>query len=434
MVTSKQIGLALSGGGYRAAIYHLGTLKKLEELGILANVDRLSTISGGSITGAAFCLHVGGFANFEKKMFDALTTKSVIRFILTSWEFIRLILFSIIFLGSSVYLQFTSLSVLSIPIRILFIFLLIKFQFKIFPVSKIIERAYDEFFYSGAVLSQLCDKPELAIGSTNLQTLRQFTFSKRKMEDSKYAYMNPPILFEGSKFPISRAVIASSSVPFAFTPIVIDKEFYKNPEQYNSANPRLVDGGVYDNQGAHKLTQKNSSYRCDIVIVSDAGNKLPFDKSYSNTFTLLLRTVDAFMARIKHFQMIQNLYSVTDISLSFQSIGWDLNECIFGFYNNLKNGNVTKELCELHGLEAVWIEKPGLYKSEIIKQLKETCNYIQIMAKDLSVEQIKCIRNVGTNLTPIKTDLAKNLITHAENITELQIRLYCPQIIQNNAI
>jgi len=31
------IGLCLSGGGYRAALFHLGALRRLNEFGILAN-------------------------------------------------------------------------------------------------------------------------------------------------------------------------------------------------------------------------------------------------------------------------------------------------------------------------------------------------------------------------------------------------------------
>ncbi len=434
MFSNKKIGLALSGGGYRAAVYHLGTLKKLHELGVLQKVDKISTISGGSITGAVYCLHDGPFEDFETQMFEKLISKSVIKYILTSWKFIRLILFALISLGAAIYLQFTHFAPYSIPIIILFFYLLIKYQFKFFPVSKIIEEAYDKFFFSGAVLSNLCTEPELAIGSTNLQTLRQFTFSKRKMEDSKYAYMNPPILFDGKNFPVSRAVIASSCVPFAFTPIVIDKVFYKLPEQYGTVNPQLVDGGVYDNQGAHKLTQKNSSYMCDIVIVSDAGDKLPFEKAYNNTFTLLLRTVDTFMARIKHFQMIQNIYSASDIAMSFQSIGWDLEGCISGFYDSLKSGNIALELCEQHGLAIAWVENPTMYKDDIIEHLQDRCSYEQIKEVGLSPEKLKAIRNVGTNLTPIKKELARDLITHAAQITELQVKLYCPQLIQNNAI
>ncbi len=308
MLKQKRIGVALSGGGYRAAGYHLGTLKKLQELGILPNVDVLSTISGGSITGAAFCLHNGDFKSFEEKMVEALSTKSVTRYVLTSRIFIRACLLVLVFLGGSGWLLFTRWAPFSVLPLIMLVFLLVRYQFKLLPVSRIIEKAYDDFFYNAACLSGLREKPELAIGSTNLQTQRHFTFSKRKMEDSTYAYYSPPILFDGSAFPVARAVMASSCVPFAFTPVSIDKVYYKDQTQYGMVDPKLVDGGVYDNQGIHKITQNNSTYACDIVIVSDAGNKLPFERLYNNTITLLLRTVETFMARIKNFQMMQNIY------------------------------------------------------------------------------------------------------------------------------
>ena len=53
----KKIGLALSGGGYRAAAYHVGTLRALHKLGILNKVDVISSVSGGSITTAYYALH-----------------------------------------------------------------------------------------------------------------------------------------------------------------------------------------------------------------------------------------------------------------------------------------------------------------------------------------------------------------------------------------
>jgi NTE family protein len=57
MFKKKKIGLALSGGGYRAAAFHLGTIKCLERLKLLDKVDVISTISGGSIAGAYYLLN-----------------------------------------------------------------------------------------------------------------------------------------------------------------------------------------------------------------------------------------------------------------------------------------------------------------------------------------------------------------------------------------
>ena len=44
------IGLAFSGGGFRATLFHLGSLWRLNELGYLPKLDRISSVSGGSIT------------------------------------------------------------------------------------------------------------------------------------------------------------------------------------------------------------------------------------------------------------------------------------------------------------------------------------------------------------------------------------------------
>jgi NTE family protein len=44
------IGLALSGGGYRAMVFHVGALIRLNEVGLMRKIKRISSVSGGSIT------------------------------------------------------------------------------------------------------------------------------------------------------------------------------------------------------------------------------------------------------------------------------------------------------------------------------------------------------------------------------------------------
>ena len=44
------IALCLSGGGYRAMIFHVGVLWRLNEAGYLPRLARVSSVSGGSIT------------------------------------------------------------------------------------------------------------------------------------------------------------------------------------------------------------------------------------------------------------------------------------------------------------------------------------------------------------------------------------------------
>ncbi len=53
-----KIGLALSGGGFRASLFHIGVFARLAELDILRRVEVLSCVSGGSIIGAHYYLEV----------------------------------------------------------------------------------------------------------------------------------------------------------------------------------------------------------------------------------------------------------------------------------------------------------------------------------------------------------------------------------------
>ena len=57
MHARKKIGLALSGGGFRATLYHLGLVRFLFDAGILPSVSHITSVSGGSIFAAHLCLN-----------------------------------------------------------------------------------------------------------------------------------------------------------------------------------------------------------------------------------------------------------------------------------------------------------------------------------------------------------------------------------------
>ena len=59
------IGLALSGGGARAMAFHLGCLRALQDRGILEKVQVVSTVSGGSVIGAAWAYGDSTFESFD---------------------------------------------------------------------------------------------------------------------------------------------------------------------------------------------------------------------------------------------------------------------------------------------------------------------------------------------------------------------------------
>lgn len=398
-------------------------------MNILPEVDVLSTISGGSITGAYYCLNKDNYPDFEKKLYEGLQQKNIISKVLWSFTFLKLVIFVLLFLVPAFYFLLKGPAWLFPVLLAAMTFLLLKFQFQIFPVSKRIEYIYDEFFYFKKKLGELPDKPVLVVGSTNLQTARPFTFSKHWMQDSSYQFRTNPVKFRAEKFPIARSVMASSCVPFAFTPIKIGKEYFQNPEQANDIHPLLVDGGVYDNQGIHKIVQKGS-YECSHIITSDAGGGSSGEVKFSNTISLLISTVDVFMSRIKKAQMVQDVYENAETAnrqIAYFSLAWDVENCIPGFINNLAKKQIAQSVIEAHQLKPEWVANPHEYEIAITEYLKTKTGYAAIDKP--TPEERKIARNVGTNLTSLSKIQVDCLMKQAACLTELQVKLYCPSLI-----
>ena len=75
------IGIALSGGGFRAMLFHAGALARMNELGLLSKAKRISSVSGGSIISGHLALSWsmlgavdgnGTYANFKVVVVDPI--------------------------------------------------------------------------------------------------------------------------------------------------------------------------------------------------------------------------------------------------------------------------------------------------------------------------------------------------------------------------
>lgn len=426
---NKKIGLSLSGGGYRAAIYHLGTLKKLYEMDILNKVDVISTISGGAITGALYGLSTGDFEDFEKQVRSAVK-KNIIAGVIFSHRFliVAIPIFAIL-----MYIIFSPLAKgYAYVAMVLLIMLLLKFQFKLFPISQIISKLYSQWFFKGKKLPALNRSPLVIINATNYDTGRPFTFSKYRMGDSGYDYEDDKKgenVFKHEDFPISLAVASSTCVPFAFTPVYIEEKYINDVYKNQNIKPCLVDGGVFDNQGMHKLTHNLSAYSCDIVIVSDAGTGNSKKGVIKNTISLLIATSDAFMGRIKNFQMVRNVYENRKYAkkpIAYQSLAWNFEDCFKRFINNLKKGLILDEVIASHGIGQLVIDKKW---DEINEYMKQKINYNTMIENIPTDPELVIARGVSTNLWPLKDKEIEALINQASKLTELQIKLYCPSIL-----
>lgn len=310
------------------------------------------------------------------------------------------------------------------------IYIIFKFHFTLFPFGKLLESAYSNILFGKKTMSDLSQKPQIVINATNLETGKLWIFNQLEMKDTTYEYGNEKVTFLPDKFPISRAVASSSCVPFAFTPIPIGKEFRSTKNKDSKASPRLVDGGVYDNQGIHKLVQENSKYNCKHVIVSDAGYTFPFGGIQKNQFTVLIKVMDILMLRIKNQQMINAVYENTikgNRQIAYFSLGWEIENVIPAFVRNFKENLLTQSVLDAHELA----DKSSLDESTLCEYLKTRIGYDSIVSKVSNPTVLKNRLNVSTNLKPLTFDQSNALILHAEIMCTLFVKLHCPGLISN---
>lgn len=293
-------------------------------------------------------------------------------------------------------------------------------------------------FFGKKTLSDLPKKPLIAINATDLTNGKLFTFSQLKM--AGYTYYrngdNSTSPFDNERFSIAKAVMASSCVPFAFSPIKISKDFCNG----DIKEPLLVDGGLYDNQGTHKLSNEESSYHTDYIIVSDAGNTRINSKWVLNPVCLLIKTSDIMMARIKSFQRIQNIYSKANNNrYAYVPLEWNIGErLIEGFVNNIKNGNIIDSLYSVHNISLGDINNlhdsnvqiASDARKNIIETLKNSIGWNKIYNRVSNKEFSNMARSVHTNLIGLKRKKIEALVQHSEILTEIQVRLYLPDIIK----
>lgn len=419
MINNSRIGLALSGGGYRAAAYHIGALRALHKLGVLDKIDVISSVSGGSIIAACYALHDGDYESFEKT-FSEKMRKGVLHLSLINLILVLALVGFATWLGGGWGLLAS-------------LFALWFVWYRVLPVSNLIAWQYDWLFFHGKKLKDLKRHPVVTINATDYPTVSQFTFSGERMYDYYYGKG----AFYHEHFSVSKAVMASSCVPFAFCPIRIPKRFWTS-KMKRQTPPVLLDGGLYDNQGTHVLTDKISPYECTYIIVSDAGNGEVPAKWMVNPLVTLKRTSEVFMQRIKKVQRQQNLYmrSYPYKRFAYAPLEWEVNEWMLeGFVANLKNDNIYQEVATAHKITPEDIvhlknsDTASVAEKKIIAQLKRNIHWDDLKKIKPTEESHKKAYAIGTGLFGLSRKKVELLAKEAEWKMTIQIRLYLPMLL-----
>lgn len=428
MINRKKIGLALSGGGFRAASFHLGTLAKLHEMGILEKIDIISTVSGGSIVGAyyCYCKKKGiSFSEFYENMYNNLKHNLELRTVINS-RTISLLIF-ITLLSFFVGFSHTWLTGIFTFIFTFVFFVLIRPIPLNFTIIK--THWYDKFFYNKATLKDLPDKPELVINSTNIETGKMWIFTKKRMGDYKYTWGKSK-MFDVENFKLSQAVASSSAVPGIFEPIRIAKKFYIKEENAKENRPALSDGGVYDNQGIHKIAYPTSSYKCKYIVCSDAASPLLRQRKFPLNISVLNRTSNIMMTRIRNMQFQEYVVHKEDNHIDeiayysyHQDIKYDITELLKNKTYKVKELGLSNEYLKLkeHKINYEDLE------DKVFKKLKVSKNFVNDLLNEAEAKRIK---KITTRLRITSEEDIKLLVRQGKSLTEYYIRLWCPELVR----
>ena len=234
------VALCLSGGGYRAMLFHLGTLWRLYEVRLLKDIKRLSSVSGGSITAGLLAL------KWRELSFDPARVNS---------DFVPSVVGPIRSLADETIDADSIFWGIALPGR----------------VSDRIAAAYDEHLFKGATLQNLPDEPRFVINATNVQSGALWRFMKPYMRDYRVGEVKSP------KIRLAQAVAASSAFPPVLSPFEmrLDANAFTPGSGHDlqrkpfTTHVFLTDGGVYDNLGLETAWK-----RYQTVLVSDGGGKL----------------------------------------------------------------------------------------------------------------------------------------------------------------
>lgn len=249
--SNTHIGLALSGGGIRATVFHLGVLARLACDDLLENVKFLSTVSGGSLAiGLIYARNSLAWPS-SRDYLEKIVPRA--RLILTTVPTQR---------------SYISRSIM-LPWRLL--------QGRAHVLAGILENRWG----LNGNLQELPATPRWFINATCYETGKNWRFSQRRMGDYETAYVIFP------KFPIADAVASSAAVPGLIGPLVLGAKAYQWKAYHDGklvpVTPKadqydLWDGGVYENLGTEALYKPSGGLRdgVEFLVVSDASASLSF--------------------------------------------------------------------------------------------------------------------------------------------------------------
>lgn len=246
----QRLGLALSGGGFRATLYHLGVVRLLRDAGILSKITHITTVSGGSILGAHLALNWERYSGTPEEFDEAAA--EIIRFVQLD-------------VRNRIVRRFPVTALANRVSSMLF-----QGQRRQWTRAGLLERYYERFLFGETSLSQLPDHPRLHILATNLSEGCLCSFNRNGL------LMQRRIAGRRDRFErvqaglatVPMAVAASSCFPGFFPPLVLTG-WDVGADVGEFSRQAFTDGGVYDNLGLRMFRCLERGVRLNTPLQKD---------------------------------------------------------------------------------------------------------------------------------------------------------------------
>lgn len=234
-----RVGLALSGGGSRAAAFHCGTLLGLEEVGATPEIDVVSSVSGGSVFAAAWMAALWRSSSV-REFIDFMQGELKRGFVFRSlnWRAIKLVRPS-------------------------------------YTRTNLLADTFDRVLMKGMTLKDLPEKPFLCLNNSVMETGQVGKFTKAGFSGTGISAPGGSIPM--NDFPVALAAAASAAFPVGLPPVYLlrGKHLPAGTAGGNLALHKklsLIDGGVLENLGVQTLF-KSRRFPTWNMIISDAGQQ-----------------------------------------------------------------------------------------------------------------------------------------------------------------
>ena len=285
-MSKEKIAIALSGGGVRAMAYHSGYLKYLAETNRLEQINKISSVSGGSLLVGLIFKESGyiwpSSESYRNDVFERV-----------KWQL------------TSKNLQWQLFKTLCQPKN---------WQFCL-SRANVLSLVLSKYWGINDSLAKLPSSPQWSINATTLENGCRFRFKDGSCGDYSLGYA------PSENFSLANAMAISAAIPGGIGPLVIKTEHFNWQKKSDWFGPsssaekiippfkklHLSDGGVYDNLGLEAFfdSGKNQSkIKAHAIYVLDAGSPL-LDKRNGSRFNplRLKRIIDITMEQSRSLRI-----------------------------------------------------------------------------------------------------------------------------------